>query len=44
MSLYIKSLDHGAPTARKAANILVSVALALVVAVPVFAVAARIVG
>jgi flagellar basal body-associated protein FliL len=42
--MYIKSLDHGAPAARKAANILVSIALALVVAVPALAVAARIVG
>jgi len=42
--MYLKSLDHGPPAARRAANILVSVALALVVAVPAFAVAARILG
>ena len=42
--MYLKSLDHGAPAARKAANILVSIALTLVVAVPTFAVAARILG
>jgi hypothetical protein len=42
--MYLKSLDHGAPTARKAANILVSLALALVVAIPTLAVAARILG
>ena len=42
--MYFKSLDHGAPAARRAANILVSIGLALVVAVPAFAVAARILG
>ena len=38
MSLYLKTLDHGTPLARKAAHLAVSAALALLVAVPLFAV------
>ena len=42
--MYLKILDHGAPAARFFANAAASIALALIVAVPLIAVAARAIG
>ena len=44
MSLYIKALDHGSSLTRRIAHVLVTGALTVLVAVPLIAVGARIVG
>ena len=42
--MYLKILDHGAPAARLLANAAASLVLALIVAVPLIAVAVRAIG